>query len=152
LLVPIHDPEVYQRFPKVTDRIVQIKPPVKIMSRDERLIRLVDHKYHEAWTKTADMNVIESLWSHKNDVLYIDFEGNRHEGWEAVKAYHQGAFEQFGGPIMFYVSEPEITVIGDEAIYKARWGMEPNALDIKSTMLFRKENGQWVLYSVDDTK
>ena len=150
LMASLHDLSVYERFPQVAERLVQIKLPLANMSIEEQQIRYLDDVLHDAWINTADVDTIMSLWSRADDVAYVDFEGNVYEGWEAIGGYHEATFEAVGGPLLFYTGDPQITIDGDEAIEHNTWGMTPDALDFRTTSKFRKEAGKWVFYYVND--
>lgn len=97
----------------------------------------------------GDVEPMKAVWSHADDVVYMGPFGDMQTGWKAVLANWQGQADmKMGGQVtlkdpriimgktMFTAFDYEIGTNVDE-------NGHPQKVDIRSTNVFRKENGKW---------
>ena len=98
---------------------------------------------------TGDVEPMEAVWSHSDDVTYMGPDGTFQVGWTQVLAnWESQAAMKLGGEV-----EPvdmHVTVGQDLAVtHNVEWGTnlpaggEAQAVSIRATNLFRKEDGAW---------
>ncbi len=97
---------------------------------------------------TGDVTLMQSVWSHREDVTYLGPDGSFIKGWEAtLKDWEKQAAMKLEGNIE--PAEIRITVGGDMAIVH-NYEVGENIVDgtttpvkIRATNVYRKENGAW---------
>lgn len=100
----------------------------------------------------GDNSAMEAVWSHADDVLYMGPDGTQLVGWEDVRAsWRKQAAMKLGGRVV--AEDMQITVGRDLAVV-SNFEKGANIVDgaeqavsIRSTKVFRKENGTWKLHS-----
>jgi ketosteroid isomerase-like protein len=96
---------------------------------------------------------MDAVWSHADDVTYLPPDGTLVVGWEQVRAsWQKQAAKKFGGHVG--PQDVHITVGSDLAsVCNFEKGVNPNvdgkkqSISIRSSKVFRKENGAWKLIS-----
>ena len=96
---------------------------------------------------TGDVNPMEEVWSHADDVTYMGPTGGIQVGWDQVLAYWQRqASRKLGGEVrpetLQINAGPDIAVVcgyeeGENIINNV-----PQKVSIRATNTYRKENGQ----------
>jgi len=91
---------------------------------------------------------MEQVWSHAEDVNYMGPDGLRQLGWKAVLAdWKTQAAKRLGGTIK--IDQPRVQVGGSIGVIT---GIEigenvvdgtPQKVSIRTTSVFRKEDGKW---------
>ncbi|MCP4000881.1 MAG: nuclear transport factor 2 family protein [Gammaproteobacteria bacterium] len=97
----------------------------------------------------GDVQPMEQIWSHKDDVTYMGPAGGLHVGWQQVLAdWEQQAKLKLGGKVE--PKDMQITVGRDLAIisnYEVGENTGPDGkiedVTIRATNLFRMEDGAW---------
>lgn len=96
-----------------------------------------------------DINTIEKLWLHDDDVLMTTPIGTRHKGFAEIKG---ALIDLFGllGQTTIDVSEPFLTVDGNEASITMtyRWSPAPD-IRFPLTERYRKVDRDWKIYVSD---
>ena len=98
---------------------------------------------------TGNLEPMQEVWSHADDVTYMGPDGSFKIGWEQVfKDWEMQADMKLGGKVS--PKDMQVTVGRDLAIvsnYELGENVGPNAepleVEIRATNLFRKENGKW---------
>ena len=98
---------------------------------------------------TGDLGPMEEIWSHAEDVTYLDPGGGYLVGWEEVLAsWKAQAAMKLGGKVE--ATEMRITVGRDLAVtqnYETGENMDEEGkirkVSIRATNVFRKEDGEW---------
>ena len=98
---------------------------------------------------TGNLEPMQEVWSHAEDVTYMGPDGSFKIGWEQVlKDWEMQADMKLGGKVS--PKDMQVTVGRDLAIvsnYELGENVGPNAepleVEIRATNLFRKENGKW---------
>jgi ketosteroid isomerase-like protein len=101
----------------------------------------------------GDAAPMEAVWSHADDVTYLPPDGSLLVGWEQVRAsWEKQASMKLGGHV---AAEKVHVVVGGvlAAVQNFEKGKNTNAngkaqaVAIRSSKVFRKENGAWKLIS-----
>jgi ketosteroid isomerase-like protein len=94
---------------------------------------------------TGDVSLMKNVWSHEDDVTYMGPDGGFQVGWKQVLAeWEAQAAMKLGGRV-----EPEdmrITVGTTIAVthnFERGENGQSQAVSIRATNIFRKENGTW---------
>lgn len=117
-------------------------------------VRAANARFYEALNIlfTGDAGPMEAVWSHSDDVMYLPPMLERLSGWEAVQASWQAQADlKLGGEV-----EPHdvvVTMLSSEVALTVttEMGENPNTpagpqeVNIRSTKLFRLEDGEWKL-------
>jgi ketosteroid isomerase-like protein len=96
-------------------------------------------------------DVMFDIFSHADDVSVMHPVGGRQVGWPEVRAsYEMAAGAATGGSIE--VKDLKIAMLGDDAAYttgteiaSVTIGGTPVSMSVRSTNIFRRENGVWKL-------
>ena len=120
-------------------------------SHEERAVMQATTQFYAALNAmfTGDVGPMKAAWSHEDDVTYLDPAGGFQVGWGQVRAsWEAQAAMKLGGEVT-----PEnihITVGRDLAVVQNHEQGEnvtadgnPQAVSIRATNLFRKEDGTW---------
>ena len=101
----------------------------------------------------GDVAPMEAVWSHANDVTYLPPDGKLLVGWDKARAsWQEQASMNLGGHVA--AEDVHIVVGGDlAAVQNFEKGKNTNvngkeqSVAIRSSKVFRKENGTWKLIS-----
>lgn len=129
--------------------LIGIAPPA--CADETAAVLAANAQFYAALNKmfTGDVNPIEAIWSHADDVTYMGPTGGFEHGWQAVlKDWEGQAAIKLGGRVtpvdMHAVVGQDVAVVSD---YEE--GENTNAkgkvvrLRLRATNIFRKEDGQW---------
>ena len=100
----------------------------------------------------GDIEPMKEIWSHSDDVTYLDPSGAFLIGWDDVlKSWQKQAGMNIGGGVS--PRNLQITVVGDLAVthnYEigtSNLGGDTEPVSIRATNVFRKEDGKWKMIS-----
>lgn len=123
-------------------------------------VRAANDAYYSALIAVfrGDIEPMEKVWSHSDDVTYLPPSGDRYTGWKAVRDNWQkqadlklgGSIE--GHDIRVVIACPTVAIVTARSI-----GSSPNVpngpmeVDIRSTNVYRRESGEWkmILHQAD---
>lgn len=117
---------------------------------DEPAVRQATADFYAALNTMFEGNIepMQAVWSHADDVSYMGPDGKFTIGWDQVFADWQSqAARKLGGEIR--AEQIHITVGQDLATVECREVGEnlvdgkPTKVTLRATNVFRKENGQW---------
>lgn len=96
----------------------------------------------------GDLEPMIKIWSHADDVTYLDPMGNMLVGWDQVlKSWEEQAKLKVGGKVdpenMHVVAGVDIGVTIDYERGTGYINGEPVKTDIRATNTFRNEDGKW---------
>ena len=123
-------------------------PLMATPSREMQAVQAI----HETWEfafENADLDAIEKLWAHDGDVWLVTPLGTIHNGWAEVKGALKNLFGLLG-QTMLDISDPFITIDGDDASMTMRYNWSPAGGRIfRLTERYRKVEGFWKLQVSD---
>jgi len=117
---------------------------------DKHAVEVALSKFHEALNTlfTGDAGPMKDVWSHADDVSYMGPVGGFQIGWKQIEPYwDKQAAAQLGGKVdpkeIHITVSPQLAVAhyyekGENVI-----AGKPQPVSIRTTTVFRKENGQW---------
>jgi len=117
---------------------------------DETAVRQASDRFYAALNAMFVGNIepMQSVWSHAEDVTYMGPDGKYIIGWDQVQAIWQVQADlKLGGKIE--AERVHVTVGQDLATVECNEVGEnivhgkPTKVTIRATNVFRKENGQW---------
>jgi ketosteroid isomerase-like protein len=118
--------------------------------QDETAVRQASDRFYAALNAMFEGNIepMNDLWSHADDVTYMGPDGKYIIGWDQVQAiWRQQAALKLGGKIE--AERVHVTVGQDLATVECSEVGEnfvdgkPTQVSIRATNTYRKENGQW---------
>ena len=119
-------------------------------SSDEQAVQQATDSFYTALNEmfTGNIEPMNDVWSHTNDVTYMGPDGKFIVGWDQVLPEWQSqALRKLGGEVR--AEQIQINVGNDLATVQCRERGEnfvdgnPTRVSIRATNVFRKENGQW---------
>jgi ketosteroid isomerase-like protein len=118
---------------------------------DEQAVRTAAAQFYAALNAmfTGDIAAMQAAWSHADDVTYMGPGGGLQVGWKAVLAEWQSqAAMKLGGEVeptdmQVAVGENLAVTQNYEKGTNTNVDGKPQAVSIRATNVFRKEDGQW---------
>ncbi|MCP5005516.1 MAG: nuclear transport factor 2 family protein [Planctomycetes bacterium] len=120
-------------------------------SNEEKAVSQAAKQFYVALNAmfTGDLDQMEEVWSHEDDVTYMGPAGGIQVGWDKVLAnWESQAAMKLGGEVK--PGDMHITVGRDLAVlhnYVKGKNIDaegkPRMVSIRATSLFRKEDGKW---------
>lgn len=122
---------------------------------EEEAVQAVLADFHVALNELfkGDVQPMVDVWSHADDVTYMGPDGGFQVGWEAtLKEWQRQASKKLGGTIrpeeVHIQLGPQIAVTQNYEIGEnTNTDGGPQKVRIRTTNIFRKENGRWKLIS-----
>jgi ketosteroid isomerase-like protein len=117
---------------------------------DEQAVRQATNGFYAALNDmfTGNIEPMQNVWSHANDVTYMGPDGKFIVGWDHVLPEWQSqAARKLSGEIRS--EQIQVNVGNDLATVQCREvgqnvvNGKPTRVTIRATNVFRKENGQW---------
>lgn len=134
--------------------------PTSNMVKDEKEISLLIEKRYKALNAMfiGNIDLIEEIWSHADDVTYMGPGGSIKVGWKAVlQDWKSQAALKLGGHVtpanIHYTIGRDMAVVVNDEIGKNM--NEKGAIEtvhIRATHVFRKENGIWKIIAEQTDK
>jgi len=124
--------------------------PARAAEGNIAAVRAASDRFYAALNRlfTGDMAAMDAVWSHRKDVTYMGPDGGFRVGWDAVrKDWASQAAMKLSGSIK--PAQVKITAGSDLAsVSNMEVGSnlvhgKKNAVSLRATSLYRKENGQW---------
>jgi ketosteroid isomerase-like protein len=121
---------------------------------EQGVAKAVDRFYAALNTMfTGELAPMEAVWSHADDVTYLPPDGALLVGWEQVRSsWEKQASMKLGGHVapenvQITVGRELATVCNFEKGANTNADGKERAVSIRSSKVFRKENGAWKLIS-----
>lgn len=124
---------------------------VSAAEQDKKAVRAAAKQFYAALNQmfTGDLELMQKVWSHKEDVTYMGPDGSYLHGWKQTLAdWEKQAAMKLGGTVepqeMRITVGPKLAIVSNYEIGKNK-GPEGQIRNVKirATSLFRKENGKW---------
>jgi ketosteroid isomerase-like protein len=112
-------------------------------------------KQYVASIDAADIHLVDNVWSHAPEVVFIEPRGTEH-GIEQVKDFVSGTFGKIFSKRDLILENPAIHVYGDSAWSDMTWTFHAtvrgNGQEIttkgRESQIYHKENGGWRIVAV----